>query len=69
MSQPSQREMTSAPETPAGMGRPLLSMRDVNVGYGDTQVIWDVSIELRRGEVGASGDAIRRLLCPSPPLS
>lgn len=66
MSQPSQHEMTSAPETPAGMGRPLLSMRDVNVGYGDTQVIWDVSIELRRGEVvalvGANGAGKSTLL-------
>ncbi|HEX6819303.1 MAG TPA: ATP-binding cassette domain-containing protein, partial [Ktedonobacterales bacterium] len=66
MSQPSWGEMTSASEGSASVERPLLSVRDLNVGYGDTQVLWDVSMELRRGEVvalvGANGAGKSTLL-------
>ena len=66
MSQPPQSAMTNASETSAGVPQTLLSVRDMNVGYGDTQVLWDVSMELRRGEVvalvGANGAGKSTLL-------
>ncbi len=55
----------SAADVPAP-AQPLLSMRNVNAGYGDTQVLWDISLELRRGEVvalvGANGAGKSTLL-------
>lgn len=36
----------SAPGTP-----PLLDVQHVDAGYGGVQVLWDVSLEVRRGEV------------------
>ena len=38
---------SSAPE------RPLLEVRGLNTGYGETQVLWDISLDIMRGEVAA----------------
>jgi branched-chain amino acid transport system ATP-binding protein len=40
-------------------GRPMLEVKNVDVFYGDVQVLWDVSFEVRKGEIvaliGANG--------------
>jgi ABC-type branched-subunit amino acid transport system ATPase component len=41
----SQADATSAP--------PLLTVHGVNAGYGETQVLWDISLSVGRGEVAA----------------
>jgi branched-chain amino acid transport system ATP-binding protein len=51
---------SSAPE------RPLLEVRGLNAGYGETQVLWDISLDVFRGEVvalvGANGAGKSTLL-------
>jgi branched-chain amino acid transport system ATP-binding protein len=57
-----------APSNAAGAldTRPLLAVRNVSAGYGDTQVLWDVALEVRHGEVvaliGANGAGKSTLL-------
>lgn len=52
---------------PAREGEPLLKVRNLSSGYGDVQVLWDVSLEVHRGEVvaliGANGAGKTTLLC------
>ena len=53
--------MAASPSTTAESGpgpgspaaEPLLRVSDLNVAYGDVQVLWDVNLEVRRGEVVA----------------
>jgi branched-chain amino acid transport system ATP-binding protein len=38
---------------PVKTGEPLLKIENLNVAYGDVQVLWDVSLEVNRGEIVA----------------
>src|SRR6266581_6184501 len=46
--------------------KPLLEVRGLNTGYGETQALWDISLEVMRGEmvamVGANGAGKSTLL-------
>jgi len=46
--------------------RPLLEVRGLSTGYGETQVLWDISLDVMRGEVvalvGANGAGKSTLL-------
>jgi branched-chain amino acid transport system ATP-binding protein len=49
-----------------GAAQPLLRVRDLNVAYGEVQVLWDVALDVRVGEivalVGANGAGKSTLL-------
>jgi len=51
----------------AGDGKALLEVRDLSSGYGEVQILWDVSLDVREGEVvaliGANGAGKTTLLC------
>ncbi len=42
---------TTTPKAPAATTTPLLRLTDINMAFGTTQVLTDVSIEVRKGEV------------------
>src|SRR5712692_10788560 len=46
--------------------RPVLEVRGLSTGYGETQVLWDISLDVMRGEVvalvGANGAGKSTLL-------
>ncbi len=41
------------PIAPIADARPMLSLENVRAGYGDTTVLWDLSLDVRRGEAVA----------------
>jgi branched-chain amino acid transport system ATP-binding protein len=49
------------------MSEALLGIKDLSSGYGDVRILWDVSLEVRAGEVvaliGANGAGKTTLLC------
>jgi branched-chain amino acid transport system ATP-binding protein len=61
-----QTAQSSAQTGAATTAGPLLAAENLNTGYGDTQVLWDISLEVQRHEVvaivGANGAGKSTLL-------
>ena len=53
------QEKTDPVADASSQERPLLEVRGLSTGYGETQVLWDISLDIMRGEVvalvGANG--------------
>lgn len=56
----------STPKSANPLDSPLLAVRNLEVGYGDAQVLWDIALHVQRGEVvaivGANGAGKSTLL-------
>ena len=59
--------MTAEVAASPSAGKTLLEVRNLSSGYGEQQVLWDVSVEVRQGEIvsliGANGAGKTTLLC------
>jgi len=59
--------MTAEVAAPSSPAKTLLQVRNLSSGYGEQQVLWDVSLEVRQGEIvsliGANGAGKTTLLC------
>ena len=56
----------SAPRGPVTNGRPLLTVENLDAGYGEVQILWGISLEVARGEavalIGSNGAGKTTLL-------
>jgi len=60
------QEKAASATNASAQERPLLEVRELCTGYGETQVLWDISLDIMRGEVvalvGANGAGKSTLL-------